>query len=144
MRPNWKRLAAAAVVLTLAVPVWATEIEMKKKEEPKDAKQAAEPKDAAAAVPGQAKAEGDRPPMQKKPCPIDNSGFNTLEDMFGFLGAVDKLALQETQAAEQAEKQAEAGSAPTQGIEWRSVAAPAAAQPDPATEKKQEEPAKQD
>ena len=47
--------------------------------------------------------------------------FNTLEDMYGFVGTVDSLTLQQTQPAEQATKQAAAGTPAAQEVQWRTV-----------------------
>jgi hypothetical protein len=115
-RSIWKRLAAAATVLALAAaPVWASDLQLKKKEDPKaNQEQGAKPKD------GEKKdASEPADKKKKKNCPIDNSTFNTLEDMYGFLGTVDELALPKVQPAEVAEKPTGGESAGTQRIEWR-------------------------
>jgi len=113
----WIRLAAPAIVLALASPVWATETEMKKKEDPK-----AEQKEG---VPQQKKQDpakdSEQQQAKKKNCPVDIMSFNTLEDMYGFVGPVDPLALQQKQQAEQVKPQTAAGTTATQGVEWRTV-----------------------
>ena len=110
-RPMWMRLAAPAIVLALACPVWATEIEMKEKKDPKAEEQKQDP----------AKDDAKQETKKKKNCPIDVMSFNTLEDMYGFMGTVDSLTLQQTQQAEVAKTQAAAGEAPAQAVEWRAV-----------------------
>ena len=119
-RPMWMRLAAPAIVLALASPVWATEIEMKEKKDPKaeQQKQGA-PQQQTKQDP--AKDADKQVPKKKKNCPIDVMSFNTLEDMYGFQGTVDPLTLQQTQQAQQAKAQAAAGTTAALAVEWRTV-----------------------
>jgi len=112
----WKRLAAPAIILALASPVWATESQMKKKEDPEAAQKQGAPQQQKKQDPAKA-AE----PQKKKNCPIDVMSFNTLEDMYGFMGTVDPLTLQQKQQAEQAKLQASTGKAATPAVEWRAV-----------------------
>ena len=121
-RPMWMRLAAPAIVLALASPVWATEIEMKEKKDPKAEQQ----KQGAPQQKKQDPAEDakQQAAKKKKNCPIDVMSFNTLEDMYGFVGTVDSLTLQRTQQAEQAKIQAPAGTTAAQEVQWRAVEKP--------------------
>ena len=118
-RPMWMRLAAPAIVLALASPVWATETEMKKKEDPKAEQKEGVPQQQTKQDPAKDAAQQDA--KKKKNCPIDVMSFNTLEDMYGFVGTVDSLTLQQEQQAEQAKTQTVAGATATQGVEWRTV-----------------------
>lgn len=132
-RPMWMRLAALAIVLALASPVWASEMQMRKKEDPK-----AEQKQDASEQKTQDPAKGaEQKKVVKDNCSIDIMSFNTLEDMYGFLGTVDSLTLQQKQQAEQAKLQAAANSTATQGVEWRTVEQPQAKKD--GAEKKQDE-----
>jgi len=101
-RPTFMRFAAAATVLALAAPVWATEIQMKKKEDPKQSE--------------------DGKLVKKKNCPID-TGFNTLEDLFGLVGPIDPLALQSLPQQQAAQVALPAAGQPpaTPAVEWRDV-----------------------
>ena len=117
-RPMWMRVAAVAIVLAVASPVWASEMQMREKKDPKaeeQKKQDASKKDA----------EG-KEAKPKKNCPNDIMSFNTLEDMYGFLGTVDSLTLRQTQQAEQANAQAADGTTATQEVLWRTVEKPQA------------------
>ena len=118
-RPMWMRLAAPAIVLALACPVWASEIEMKEKKDPK----AEEQKQGAPQRTKQdpAKDAGKQETKKKKNCPVDVMSFNTLEDMYGFMGTVDSLTLQQTQQAELAKAKAAEGTAAAQEVQWRTV-----------------------
>jgi hypothetical protein len=118
-RPMWMRLAAPAIVLALASPVWATEIEMKEKKDPKAEEQKQGTPQQKKQDP--AKDAGKQEPKKKKNCPIDVMSFNTLEDMYGFVGTVDSLTLQQKQQAELAKTQAAAGTPAAQAVEWRTV-----------------------
>jgi len=132
----WMRLAAPAIVLALASPVWATEIEMKEKKDPKAEQQKQ-------GAPQQKKQDPTEDAKQqdakkkKKNCPIDVMSFNTLEDMYGFVGTVDSLTLQQTQQADHAMKQAAAGTPAAQEVQWRTVEEPEKTD-DKAEEKKAE------
>jgi len=117
-RPMWMRLAAPAIVLALASPVWASEIEMKEKKDPKAEQQKQESsKDA------EQKDATQKDVKKKKNCPIDVMSFNTLEDMYGFTGTVDSLMTPpQTQKAAQAKVQVAAEGAPAvPAVEWRAV-----------------------
>ena len=117
-RPMWMRLAAPAIVLALASPVWASEIQMKEKKDPKAEQQKQESsKDA------EQKDATQKDVKKKKNCPIDVMSFNTLEDMYGFTGTVDSLmTLPQTQKAEQAKVQVAAEGAPAvPSVQWRAV-----------------------
>ena len=122
-RSMWMRLAAPAIVLALASPVWATEIQMKEKKDPKAEQQqqqgAPQPNKQDPATDAEQQAA-----KKKKNCPIDVMSFNTLEDMYGFVGTVDSLTLQQTQQAEQARIQAAAGTTAAQEVQWRAVEEP--------------------
>lgn len=115
-RSMWKRLAAAATVLALAAaPVWASELQLKKKEAPKTKQeQGAQQKDGE-------KQDTSEPADEKKKknCPIDKLTFSTMEDIYGFLGTIDELALPKEQPAEVAEKPTGGESAGTRKVEWR-------------------------
>jgi hypothetical protein len=119
-RPAWKRLVAAAAVLTLVSPVLASGEEMTKKEETK----APAAKASVAIVPaGKTPAA---PVAKKKNCPVDGS-FNTMEDMFGSEDAAEMLAAQQKQAAP---AQTVAGSG-TPVVRWRTVQPSVVEQNDP-------------
>jgi hypothetical protein len=121
-RPMWMRLAAPAIVLALASPVWATEIQMKEKKDPKAEQQQQGAPQTNKQDP--AKDAEQQAAKKKKNCPIDVMSFNTLEDMYGFVGTVDSLTLQQTQQAEQAKMQAAAGTTAAQEVQWRAVEEP--------------------
>jgi len=114
-RSTRMRLAAAVTALALAAPVWATEIQMKKRDDPKQqAAPAAKPSE-------EAKQKDDADETKKKPatkpgCPTDDA-FNTLEDLFGLVGPALPLATPPAQA--DATQAAVTAQAPT--IEWRDV-----------------------
>ena len=135
------RFAVAATVLALAAPVWATEIQMKKKEDPK-AQKAAKAEEQKA---GESSQAGD-----KKNCPENK--FNTLEDLFGAAGPLDPVtglptlpaAQPQLAASPQAAAQASQAKGPVAAaqpaapaVEWRAVqATDKTAKPEPKPEAK--------
>ena len=122
-RPMWMRLAVLAIVLALASPVWASEVQMKEKKDPKAEQQkegAPQPKKQDSAEDAK-KQDAEK---KKKNCPIDVMSFNTLEDMYGFVGTVDALTLQQKQQAEQAKIQAVEGTTAAPAVQWRAVEEP--------------------
>jgi len=150
------RFAVAATILALAAPIWATEIQMKKKEDPKKAQKAAEDEKAKAA-------ESSSTQAGKKNCPENE--FNTLEDLFGAAGPLDPATglptlpaaqvaaatpaapgAAQAKATPQAQAVAAAKPAPAPAVEWRAVQAtdkdkPAKAEPPkpaPSEEKKKD------
>ena len=133
-RSTAKRFAVAATVLALAAPVWATEIEMKKKEDPKKAQKAAE-------ADKQKAGETSSSQPNKKNCPENQ--FNTLEDLFGAVGPltlqpVPATTAQQAKAAPAATAAAAKPAAPA--VEWRAVQAPdKTAKPKPESEEKKKD-----
>jgi hypothetical protein len=107
-RPLWKRLAAAATVLALAGPLWASEMQMKKKEDPQAGEQ-------------QKQEEAKKkPPMTKPGCPTDpNASFNTLEDMFSGQVSLELLAAETPAQPDQQAQPTAAVLAPV--IQWRAI-----------------------
>jgi len=137
-RSTRMRLAAAVTALTLAAPVWATEIQMKKRDDPKQ-------QSAPAAKPSEEskqKAEGDetkKKPQTKPGCPTDDA-FNTLEDLFGLVGPAPALAAAPSDQAGATDATL-AAQAPT--IEWRDVRATEAQPATESTESKDSKPSKE-
>jgi hypothetical protein len=127
-RSMWMRFAVLAVVLAVAAPVWATEIQMREKKDPKAEQKQDPAKDA--------EKKDDKDLKKTQPCPLDNMTFNTLEDMYGFLGTVDALTLQQTQQAEQAKLPVAEGAATPQEVEWRAVQQPEGAKKEAKAETK--------
>jgi hypothetical protein len=117
------RLAASAIVLALAFPVWASEMQMKEKKDPKAEQQKQDAPQPKKQDPAKDATKQDAE-KKKKNCPIDVMSFNTLEDMFGFAGTVDALTLHQQQQAEQAKTQAVEGKTAAAAVEWRTVAEP--------------------
>jgi len=134
-RSTTLRFAAVATALVLAAPVWATEIQMKKKEDPKAQKQST----------AQQEQKQSESRSAKKNCP-ENS-FNTLEDLFAAGGSIDPVtglpvlpatqAVLATQATPAAAPALAQSAAPA--VEWRAVdSAAAAAKPETAKPKAEE------
>ena len=144
-RSTRMRLAAAATALALAAPVWATEIQMKKRDDPKQA-QSASGQPAQDTKQDPDKKDGDEA-KPKKNCPTDNA-FNTLEDLFGAVGSGNPLATLPLQADPTQAAVASPASAEVPAvIEWRDVVPAEPARKDEAAESAESgesKPAKQD
>jgi hypothetical protein len=119
------RLAAAAFVLALASPVWASEGQIKRRVPPKSEQKQGAPQqkkqDPAAEKNADSATTEDQAQKKKKNCPTDMMSFNTLEDMYGFVGEVDSLTAQDERQVEQATASAKTETAAVQDVQWRTV-----------------------